>query len=839
MRTQIKPFATFTSLFLACFVLTLVTACGSQTNEPVLTQEMNAIPAPSSLTANVQVQGRVSTVKQVDIVHVGKKIPYTYSAGKISNSVGYDWWVSKHFALKSDLPEDKIRLYLELLELSYPHYVELFGAEPANIHQQRIAVVYGSSRARVREAMLDDGFTRGVHANAGGETMYYNRAGYSFPSSREQHQRYIVIHETMHAYHMALTGHSTWAPNWITEGLADAIAHHVYDPNKKQLAVMVFDRAPMNYVETGVRQYFAANEPSIVAINNDPRLQRGLNFLLIHFLLNDPERAQYFALFRDRLMTANPHSGDTLPVANQLLVDTFSEWEQLEIAFAEYMRSARSSFHIAYGPWEQNGSGYWIRSGKEKQMPRLDILLPHNRETVSHPVLDAPLPDIDPLVRFSQRVGNPVAGALFEFLPEQLTLGEVGMGIGLTIHPENEVLRKTWQDKRDNNLDSYLKVMLQGARYLQIEGVNMQVPYQATPLNEDIIAGIEKTKRLGVSIHSNQAGLQLTLRADKNEQEIAYSLPEDEVEKISGGDLTLLASGNNHRIAPYIPHTHRNKSSASVTATGITNQWLFPEMPLLQRVFRTCVELGLKVLSCDTKLAAVFDGILQQDSHPEVIRELKKLEMRIHDQLLVVPLAKLASTFTGLDTQLVHHENNPYIQINNTSGQLYDSQLHISWLDSQGETLHEDTVDVAETDLARLNIKLEPVQGASSIKLENNINWQGLALTLSDEDSVMPFDGVYLTSSPVIAEDELRVQASLSGPYSGDSTGKLHIEVFPTHAVMQSRFSTDVSFKPYEVISRTHQFSLNPTYEGQIHVRVIADIDVDGEGLLLKKEVAL
>ena len=181
----------------------------------------HSIPKPTEMDASIEVDGRLSKLVSMDIQHVGKTIPYTYSQNKIGNSPGYEWWVSKHFAIKSDLPEKKVKLYLELLELSYPHYVSLFGAEPVNIENQRIAVVYGASRESIKESMFDDGFTRGVHKHAGGETMYYNRAGYSFPSHREQHQRYIVIHETMHAYHMALTGHSTWAPNWITEGLAD------------------------------------------------------------------------------------------------------------------------------------------------------------------------------------------------------------------------------------------------------------------------------------------------------------------------------------------------------------------------------------------------------------------------------------------------------------------------------------------------------------------------------------------------------------------------------------------------------------------------------------------
>ena len=184
------PNSRLLQLTLSLIFILSTSACETTSKTPTLKTSSSSttaishssidIPSPEQMQANVIISGRVSTVKQIDIINVGQQIPYTYSAGKIGNSKGYQWWVSKHFALKSDLTEDKVRLYLELLELSYPHYVALFGAQPPNIERQRIAVVYGSSRTRVREAMLDDGFRRGVHKTAGGETMYYNRAGYSF-----------------------------------------------------------------------------------------------------------------------------------------------------------------------------------------------------------------------------------------------------------------------------------------------------------------------------------------------------------------------------------------------------------------------------------------------------------------------------------------------------------------------------------------------------------------------------------------------------------------------------------------------------------------------------------
>ena len=397
---------TLLHLLTAVFLLTLLTGCESITTEK---SEVKAdVPSPSEMAVDITVNGRTSNLNHIDIKHIGKTIPDTYSNGKISNSPGYDWWVSKHFAIKSDLPFKKVKLYLELLEMSYPHYVQLFGHEPANIHRQRIAVVYGSSREKLKSAMFDDGFLRGVHKNAGGETMYYNRAGYSFPSHREQHQRYIVIHETMHAFHMALNGHSTWAPIWITEGLADAIAHHVYDSINKQLTVMVFDRAPMNYVHLGLKQYKEAGFPSIEALNEQSKLYRGLNFFLIHYLLSTPELNHTFKLFVTRLLEANPHSENTKPVADHLLKSTFKNWRQLESGFKSFVESASSSFEIVNGPWEQDGNRFFIRDYEYTQNAQLNIELSiKNQNEPNRTRFDFPAPTAPKYLQTPDRKARP------------------------------------------------------------------------------------------------------------------------------------------------------------------------------------------------------------------------------------------------------------------------------------------------------------------------------------------------------------------------------------------------------------------------------------------------
>ena len=68
-----KLFSNPNPFILLCLVLSLLSGCGSQSKEPVVTHKRAGISVPAELVADVQVNGRVSTLKQVDIVHVCKK----------------------------------------------------------------------------------------------------------------------------------------------------------------------------------------------------------------------------------------------------------------------------------------------------------------------------------------------------------------------------------------------------------------------------------------------------------------------------------------------------------------------------------------------------------------------------------------------------------------------------------------------------------------------------------------------------------------------------------------------------------------------------------------------
>lgn len=817
-------------------VLTTIAACNSTSPSHTDAQSLqikNEIPSPEQMQAQVIVSGRVSTLKHIDIVKLGKQIPYTYSVGKINNSQGFQWWVSKHFALKSDLPEDKIKLYLELLELSYPHYVALFGAEPPNIHKQRIAVVYGSSRTRTREAMLDDGFRRGVHETAGGETMYYNRAGYSFPSSREQHQRYIVIHETMHAFHMALSGYSSWAPNWITEGLADSIAHHVYDPGKKQLAVMVLDRAPMNYVETGLKEYAQLNEPGIEDINNNPELHRGLNFFVIHFLLDNPRRAQYFALFRDSLMTEAPHSELTLPVASRLLKEVFPEWPKLEADFADYVANIRSSFHIASGPWEQEGNAYWIRSMEQEQIARLDILLPKNRQGINHPLFDFPAPEPSQLLDLRKAKTDLSLGLLIDFRPEQISQGSVGLGLGLTLSEKNEDYRQRFQGEELLTADHYLNINIERGSQLSISLENIEADYVAHALSQEIRTALANKPQLGLSVALYKHELQLELKAGSAQQLILYPLTDDLYQQIQKGNITLLANEASHKLTPYLHDGRVYSSKAKNTAA---NPWQFKAMAKLQRVFRSCVaDTQVSPLCADT-LHLAFAQMQDPKAHGKILAKLTDTEAAIVSQLKHNPQKHLITDISGISTSIAHNQQGPYLRVVNPTSAVAELSGELVWKGAKG-------VDIKIQFLGQLlaqpginNFPLEQVAGAQSVEISAIQHWNGLAFPYHQLAPVVPFDGVQLSSDALRRDDELLVDTHLSGPYSGHSEGSLMIEVLPSFAVVNSRQSDTLRLLPYQIRDKKYVFSIDPHYQGNIETRVRVELVVDGEDILLNTE---
>lgn len=815
------------NIFLVLLAISLV-ACQPQPKEAAT--DSNDPLIAETLKADITVQGYTSTLNHMDIEFLGKTIPYTYSDGKIGNSRGYNWWISKHFALKSDLPSEKVKLYLELLEMAYPHYVALFGMEPPNIERQRIAVVYGSSRARVKEAMLDDGFLRGVHKTAGGETMFYNRAGYNFPSHREHHQRYIVIHETMHAFHMALNGHSTWAPNWITEGLADSVAHHVYDPTRKQLTVMVFDRAPMNYIETGLKQYYSANKPTIEQINDDPALKRGLNFFIVHYLLSSPERAQFFAYFVQQLRLANPHSEATLSTANSLLKQTFKDWQAIEKGFAEFVQNIQPSFHIVSGPWEQDGATYWLRNTDSNSLSRLDI---NPTKTPTHPVMDFPAPTPSELIYTLDE--NQVA-VLINFIPSQIHRSEVGIALQAKRSNHNQQYRARFIGQEKINDDQLLKFLIVDGEHLHISAQNIDdFTSLQVGLTPEIRTALIENSSLSIKLSLEATQLKITLTAQKNsliEQQVTLSTANRLMAALSPRKISLLSKNNNHLITPYLYNSKLSDNKSSTNA-GITNPWLFKKYNLLSRLFKACQQHVLQLAGCESELSNLMQKIPKQSQHKMITTELNLI---FNDYIKRLGNAGFQA-LSGIDANIYFNNEAPFLRIDNPTSFALKIAADVQFYDKKENVIATQQINkVIQPGIHNLDLKHVP--DAKKLVIAQKLQWQSLNYKSTLSESTTPFNGVDMQYEYSKSNKEIAMlDITLTGPYSGKTQGKLTLSATSDSQPLAIKtLQQTVEIAPYK--SKTYHFEL-PISTELTRLAMTAQLDVDGEAIRIVKYVDL
>lgn len=393
------------------------------------------IPAPAAQRAEVIVSGRTSTLRHVDVFEAGQTVPATFST-RVNNTPGFTWRVSRHFALKSDLDADLAHHYLCLLEMAWPHYVELLGAEPKDMGTRRLAVVYASSEAQLRKALAGDGIV--WNFDGGGITFEGVFASYVFPSgSLRYHQRYILLHECTHLFQQCLAGQMMDMPAWYYEGLADSLASHVYDSARRRLTVHVLDKpTTADFFDIGRREH-ARRPRSFQQLVHARQVDRGLQFLMVHFLMDDPLRLQMFRIWRDTLR-ALPVAQNRIEHGRELLPELLGGWEKLNADFVAFLKRS-NTFHYAEWGWEQEGDTLWSYGFAPEGKPsRTNVYLPPGEAAAYHPLrMDYPLQGPPPSIVGTVRRGGatPSVGAVLDFFRSPAK-GQAGIALGVVDAPE-------------------------------------------------------------------------------------------------------------------------------------------------------------------------------------------------------------------------------------------------------------------------------------------------------------------------------------------------------------------------------------------------------------------
>jgi hypothetical protein len=382
------------------------------------------------MPVDIIVSGRTTTVRDVGVVRAGDEIPNTFSATRVSNTPGFAWWVSRHYALKTDCQEGDARFYLTLLEMVYPHYVELFGRELPEIGEKRMAVCYASSAEQLRKALASDSIRWDF--GGGGITFEGFKCAFAYPSgSLKYHQRYILLHECAHLYQMCLNGTDYTIPECFIEGMADLVANHVYDTAGRRLTVNVFDKPTTHdYLDEGLadlrRKPLTARQ-----IHDQGGLARGIYFLLAHYLMDDPDRLQKFRIYRDEMfrLGLQHHRAES----DRLMQDLFGPWEKIDADFRAWTASVRNTFHYAEWGWEQDADTLWSYGfAKGGRLSQTDVYLPPGEKPAYRPFrMDYPLQAPPALVeRVERGTAEPSVGCVVDF-SRNPGKGRAGIGLGL------------------------------------------------------------------------------------------------------------------------------------------------------------------------------------------------------------------------------------------------------------------------------------------------------------------------------------------------------------------------------------------------------------------------
>jgi hypothetical protein len=558
----------------------------------------------------VVVHGRTSTLENIVIKKVGQNVPRVFHGEHTcKNTPGFDWYVSQHYALKANVGDDLARELLTIAELAHPHYVQVIGREPADLEDRRLALVHATDLDTLQKAVVSD---IGIPwaGGGGGVTLPHDFAAYVYPSGTlRYHRNDLTIHECLHLQELTVQG-GFYTPVRFNEGITYALANHVYDPQKKQLTVGVFDKAPINNpIDASLRLMRKKGIPGIEEFMRQkeaPEYGNEARGLLTEFFWTDPERLMKWRLWRDELFRAgnNPKSGQVdLDLMKELSGGTL---ERLDADWKDWVTARQTTFtHVDWG-WEQWGdtlqSYGW--PWDKKYFAQMDINLPPGKKLKPDPLrMDYPRSPRPPIVQPVHLGGDePVFGCVVDFSQTENTPGKpdgwAGLGLGVD---GRKLLRVVIQENKELVLDGKLLELSSGLK--------------SAAFPDDLLVAAKKQRRVGLTIKIAKDGVVATVRAgveDKiKEMSLTYPITGDERKAILEHHMAAISRDGRHLITPFFED---DPPAEDFSKPAPANRWRFAGDQETYRLYRAAWRLGAKAPKSLTALRDDMIAAMDKDA---------------------------------------------------------------------------------------------------------------------------------------------------------------------------------------------------------------------------------
>ena len=529
-----------------------------------------AVPPPVKTPVEIVVSGRTSTLKRIRIVKTGQGVPPNFSDGRIRNTPGFAWYVSRHYALKTDMSEDWARQCLTWAELAYPHAVRIIGAEPEGLDRRRMVFVYAKGLAALRSATHTDGGFR-WHQSGGGVTFDFLRAAYNYPSgSLTYHKRDLVIHENLHLLQACVTGSCYNMPFRFLEGITYAFANHVYDRDRKRLTVAVLDKPTVNNMYDNALRAMGERFRTIADLMRGNK-SGPLAGLYTQFMWTDPDRRMKWRLWRDELLALEGR--DIEAADRRIMREIYGDLDALEAKWKRWIAARRSTFHYVDWGWEQAGETLWSYGWPQKTpFSQTNLHLPlgeaarHDPLVMDYPATAPPAHLVGPVRRGGD---EPTVGAMLDFSRNPAG-GLCGLAFGVT------EARRPARLPRDT--PGQINVYVRGGRTLVLDGKQLGLSRVEQALPDAVRAAMKADgHRVGLTVRVAAKQLAATLRAGAEGAvkhcHAALPLTDTARQRVLTRPSAVIAKDGYHGVTPYFDAAR--KLSPNLDRPAPPNRWRF------------------------------------------------------------------------------------------------------------------------------------------------------------------------------------------------------------------------------------------------------------------------